>query len=82
MVYQKHEDVNVIKRALEDNKNTSKWLETNKPHLNVNKTKWSMFGTSQRLRLSVIPNIQIDGNDIEHVHEYKYLGVYIDVNLR
>ncbi len=29
----------------------------------------------------MIHNIQIDGNDIEHVNEYKYLGVYIDVNL-
>ncbi len=37
------------------------------------------FNTKQRL--SVIPIIQIDGNHIEHVNEYKYLGVYIDVNL-
>ncbi len=81
-----HEQVNVIKRALaEDHNSGSKWFETNKLHLNVNKTKWSLLGlipgTSQRLRLSVIPNIQIDGNDIEHINEYKYLKVYIDVNL-
>ncbi len=29
----------------------------------------------------MIPNIQIKGLNIEHVNTYKYLGVYIDVNL-
>ncbi len=40
-----------------------------------------MVTSSYKLKLSVIPNIHIDGNDIGHIHEYKYLGVYIDVNL-
>ncbi len=76
------EDVNVIKRALEEDlKSASKWFETNKFHLNVNKTKWSLLGTRQRLGLGVFPNFLNDRNGTEHVNEYNYLGVYSDVSL-
>ncbi len=46
LLFYAHEDVNIIKRALEEHlKSASKWFETNKRHLNVNKTKWSLLGT-------------------------------------
>ncbi len=75
-----HEDVHIITRALdEDLKGTSKWFDANKYHQNVNKTKRSLLGTRQRIRLNVIPNIQMDGNNIEHVDKYNYWRVYVDV---
>ncbi len=45
-------DVTIIRRALEDIKSACKWFEANKLHQNVNKTKWSLLGTRQRLGLN------------------------------
>lgn len=41
---------------------------------------WSLLGIRQRQIFSGIPNIQVNNTDIEHVNEYKYVGVYFDVH--
>jgi hypothetical protein len=75
-------DTNKIKRALEqDLKHATEWFSINKLHLNVNKTKWTLFGTWQRLRLSDLPDISVNGENLEHVDEYKYLGLHLDSHL-
>lgn len=57
----------------------SQWLRLNKLKLNVSKTK-SMVFRNQKQK-SVINRISVDGEEIEMVHQIKYLGVVIDSNL-
>ena len=72
-----------IRTAQEDINNelklVSEWLKLNKLSLNIEKTKAMLFHTSQRH--IVTPDIFIDGNKIEFVKEFKFLGLVIDENL-
>ena len=64
-----HKDENEIKKVLEyDLENVAKWFDQNKLHLNVKKTKWSMFGTRQRLLRSQCPSVRVNGGNLEHGH--------------
>ena len=56
----------------------SEWLKLNKLTLNVGKTKLMIFG-SQR-KLSMINDVQLDlnGENIERVSVFKYLGITLD----
>ena len=63
-----------------------KWLQGNKLSLNIVKTQAMIIGSAQKLgqinkTSEVTPCFQGNGNDIELVHETKYLGVMIDGNL-
>ncbi len=40
-----------------------------------------MFGTVQRLRHTKATDLFIGENPLEKVHNYKYLGMWLDVNL-
>ena len=64
-----------------------KWLQGNKLSLNIVKTQAMIIGSAQKLGLmskksEITPCFQVNGNDIELVHETKYLGVMIDENLK
>ena len=62
----------------------SEWFTQNKLHLNVSKTKSMLFGTSQRLSSTKDPDnfeIKLCDDVVERVQVFKYLGVYMDINL-
>ena len=55
------------------------WLTVNKLALNVNKTNFMVFHYHQRtLGEADIPNLKINGSDIERVSEFKFLGLTIN----
>ena len=51
----------------------SEWLGANKLALNISKTKFMVFHTSNRA--VQYPNLKINNTDIEHVFEFNFLGV-------
>ena len=57
----------------------SQWLGANKLSLNVTKTKFMVFHASKK---SVIyPELQINGNNIERVTQFIFLGLILESNL-
>ena len=55
------------------------WLTVNKLSLNVNKTKFMIFHYHQRiLGETNIPNLMINGNNIEQIDEFNFLGLTIN----
>jgi hypothetical protein len=54
------------------------WSNYNKLALNNVKSKWMLFTT----KTTPVPNIYISGQLIERVESFKYLGLYLDSNLR
>jgi hypothetical protein len=65
---------------LSDFLSVSKWMDTNRLILNVEKTKSMIFGTRQRLRDKVF-SVKSDHLEIDVVDQFKYLGVVLDQNL-
>ena len=61
--------------------NASIWFTKNKLHLNVKKCKFMLFGTSQKTEQVQLPDIMIENEKLEHVENYKYLGLWMDTNL-
>ncbi len=57
------------------------WLKANKLTLNVDKTKYMVFGTKTALVHKPDLNIRIDGEKLERVSVMKYLGVFLDEHL-
>ena len=50
----------------------SEWLGANTLALNISKTKFMVFHTSNRA--VQYPNLKINNTDIEHVFEFNFLG--------
>ncbi len=65
----------------EDLDRAIKWFKENRLHINVKKTKWSVWGTYQKISKSVDIIINVGNAPLEQVSEYKYLGMWIDKNL-
>ena len=61
----------------------NEWFQVNKLSLNLKKTKYSLFHSSNQKRNipTTLPLIQIENNIIEHVTVTKFLGVLIDEHL-
>ncbi len=59
-----------------------KWFDNHKLSLNVTKTKGMSFGTAQRLKQSVAMSISFNGDAVEQVSHFKYLGVILDSSLQ
>ena len=58
------------------------WLAVNKLSLNASKTKMMIFHhPNRKIKPSEIPSIQINGQMIERVNEFKLLGILIDSHL-
>ena len=55
------------------------WLGANKPSLNVAKTKFMVFHTSNRLIR--YPNLLINGRPIERVTQFNFLGLILQSNM-
>ena len=66
------------KTLTEDMESVSEWLKNNKLTLNVGKTKSVIFGTPHMLRSQPKMVIEQDGQIIEQVSEFKYLGILLD----
>ena len=63
--------------------NIKNWLLANKLSLNVTKTEYMVFGTDFRLsNLEKVIPITIGDKQIKRVNNIKYLGVYLDENLK
>lgn len=61
-------------------KKITTWLDANKLSLNVKKTKFMVFHTSQRK--VAYPELIINGLSIERVSEFKFLGLVLSSNLK
>ena len=51
-----------------------KWLVTNKLFLNVGKTRSMLFGSQHKLSNSNGLDLKINGQEVEQVFKFKYLG--------
>ena len=77
-------DVNIVivTNALNDFKNVSDWLSTNKLSLNTEKTEYMIIGSHQRLRsIETEPAIYLGANKIKRVKSTKSLGLMLDETL-
>ena len=61
--------------------NIQEWLNINKLSLNVQKTKFMIFHNYQRDISLFIPEIKINGQLVERVTEFNFLGLTIDEHL-
>lgn len=62
--------------------NVSSWLTENKLSLNISKTKYMLFHHHQKhISTDSIPQLEFDGNKIEYVDQFKFLGIIVDNNL-
>ena len=61
----------------------SKWFKANKLSLNLTKTKWTLFHSSNKKRFipQILPDLFIDDFKIQRDTVTKFLGVVIDENL-
>ena len=57
------------------------WMRANKLTINVNKTKYVVFGTKNQLKDRVDLRLEIGNEPIECVSIFKYLGVVLDESL-
>lgn len=72
----------VIKQVLQNNLSyVEQWLQENKLVLNQSETKWMLLGTRQKLEHSSDIAIQSQGQKIERVSSFCYLGVTLDEHL-
>ncbi len=77
-----HKDLYLIKQVLEsDLANVTFWLKESKLHLDVCKTKWTLFGTEKRLHGVMYPSITVNGKELARGNQYKYLEVFLDTCL-
>ena len=56
------------------------WIKTNKLSLNIKKSKFMIFSTTQR-QPNNMPSVMLDGSILEHSEFFKYLGIFLDRNL-
>ena len=56
------------------------WLQTNRLSLNTKKTHIMVFGPNKKTETNTI-NIDIEGENIEIVHQTKFLGIILDDKL-
>ena len=57
------------------------WLLINKLLVNVSKTKFMIFHHQQRRIDTLIPDLKLDSQPIEHVSEFNFLGLTLDEHL-
>ena len=81
-LYKASNDSNISQLRLQSDINSLKvWCDRNKLTINVNKTKIMTFGAGNKLRQSRIPDFYLNDTRLEHVSNYKYLGITLDSKL-
>ena len=61
--------------------NIAKWFSANELTLNIKKTKFMIFGSSHMIKNFKDISVKYNGTILEHVQEFKYLGVTLDSTL-
>lgn len=61
--------------------NLCEWFRANKLSLNIKKTNYMMFGRKGKKFNDASFSININGVNIERVHNTKFLGCYVDEEL-
>ena len=56
------------------------WLHANRLSLNINKTHFTIFGPQCSAHNYSSCTIRLNGQDIKHVNECKFLGIYLDTH--
>ena len=64
-----------------DMQSISYWMRQNRLSLNVSKTKFMLVGSKQRINQAGNVNISLDGEMVESVQTFKYLGIILDQQL-
>ena len=59
----------------------NKWCIKNGIHMNVNKTKYMVFGSKSVLERVKNISLKIGAHEIEKVMSYSYLGITLDPSL-
>ena len=65
-------------------KSISSWFKANKLSINVDKTKWTIIHLTSKKRFmpTKFPELFVDGITLERKTFTKFLGVFIDENVR
>ena len=61
--------------------NIANWCKGNKSTINIKKNKSMTFGTHNGIKNVNLPDLVLDGEIIEYVKQYKYLGIILDSTL-
>lgn len=56
------------------------WLRENRLSLNIGKTKCMLFHHQSKV-INSFPKIVLNGNEVDYVNEFKFLGIILDRNL-
>ena len=64
-----------------DMQSISYWMRQNRLSLNVSKTKFMLIGSKQRVARAGNIGISLNGENVETVHNFKYLGMILDQQL-
>ena len=70
-----------VKKATSELTQILDWLHANRLSLNINKTNFTIFGPQCSARDYSSCTIRLNGQDIKHVNECKFLGIYLDTHL-
>ena len=60
---------------------TKNWMDSVQLKLNLDKTEFMYFGTTQQLKKCLINSIDVNGNQITRLEIVRYLGVLLDQQL-
>ena len=61
--------------------NIANWCKDNKLTINIKKSKGMIVGSQNRLKNIFLPNLTINGKELDYVNQYKYLGITLDSTL-
>ena len=81
LYYQNESYVDIILNMRIELETVKQWPLLNKLTLNVKKTKFVIFGSKYKLRQVDNLKLYIDGEEIERVNTFKYLGLMLDCEL-
>ena len=65
------------KKATSERTKILDWLHANRLSLNINKTNFTIFGPQCSVRDYSSCTIRLNGQNIRHVNECKFLGIYL-----
>ena len=83
VLYYSHENPQVVESVLNDElKNVINWMNLNKLKLNCTKTVGMLLGTRHMLTKKNTLSLKINNTILESVHNVKYLGCFIDQELK
>ena len=82
LVYQ-HVDLKSLQQKINNElKLISDWFACNKLSLNVDKTQYILFEKSKNARTEILGDLVINGRNIAHVDNVKFLGIHIDEKMK